>query len=241
MPPATSTGLKAGEVMDRVAALMNDPNKTDYTYVAQLPYLNMAIDELQESLEESNASPTNLTSAAITVAVGKNKMTAIDDLVYAGEGPPHYPYDLVEIQEVAERATGSSDAYIPLGRREFLSPFPITSSLLYWVWEDQAIKFNPVGASSSRDIQLKYVRMPLQLAANENSVIATINARSYLSFKAGAFCANFIGEDESRAAQLDAAAQTSLDRILGINAKGRQELVTRRKPFRANYKSRGWA
>jgi hypothetical protein len=198
----------------------------------------MAIDELQESLEESNASPTNLTSAAITVAVGKNKLTPVDDVT---ANQPHYPYDLVEIQEVAERATGSSDAWIPLGRREFMNEFPITNSLLFWFWEDQIIKFNPAGANSSRDIQLKYVRMPLQLATNENSVIATINARSYLSFKAGAFCSNFIGEDESRAAQLDAAAQTSLDRILGINAKGRQELVTRRKPFRANYKSRGWA
>ena len=71
----STTSLIAGDVMDRAAALMNDAAKTDYTYVAQLPYLNMAIDELVESLEESNNSPTNKTSSAITVAVGENMIT----------------------------------------------------------------------------------------------------------------------------------------------------------------------
>ena len=31
----STTSLTAGEVMDRSAALLNDPAKTDYTYVAQ--------------------------------------------------------------------------------------------------------------------------------------------------------------------------------------------------------------
>src|SRR5262245_53737839 len=135
MPPSTST-LTAGQVMDRAAALMNDPAKTDYTYSAQLPYLNMAIDELMESLEESNASPSNQTSSPIVVAIGKNKLTPPEDA-----DTPHYPYDLVEIQEVGERLSGTTDPFLPLGRREFLDRFPATNSLLFWYWEDQYIKF----------------------------------------------------------------------------------------------------
>lgn len=223
--------------MDRAAALMNDPAKTDYTYVAQLPYLNMAIDELMEALEEANASPANQTtpSGSIIVPIGANKLTPTEDAE-----TPHYPYDLIEVQEVGERNAGTDDPFIPLNRREFLSTFPATNSLLFWHWEDQYIKFNPSGATSIREIQLKYVRQPIQLAQNENSLIGTIGSRSYLAYKTAAFCAMFIGENESRAGVLETQAEKAWERMLGISNKGRQQIVTRRRPFRAAYKSRGW-
>ena len=41
----STTAVSAGQIMDRVANLLNDPNKTDYTYNVMLPYLNMAIEE----------------------------------------------------------------------------------------------------------------------------------------------------------------------------------------------------
>ena len=235
MPPESTTSLRAGAVMDRSAALMNDPAKTDYTYSAQLPYLNMAIDELMEQLEEANASPSNQTSAAITVPIGTNKLTPTEDAE-----TPHYPYDLIEIQEVGERNAGTSDPFVMLNRREFMESFPATNSLLFWYWEDQYIKFNPNGATSIREIQLKYVRQPIQLAQNEASLIGTIGARSYLAYKTAAFCAMFIGENPTRAQVLEAQAEKAWERMLGISNKGRQQIVTRRRPFRAGYKSRGW-
>lgn len=221
--------------MDRSAALMNDPAKTDYTYVAQLPYLNMAIDELVESLEESNSSPTNQTSAVIVVPVGSFQITPIESVV-----TPHYPIDLIEIQSIGERTNGTQDSFLTLGRREFLTAFPRSSSLIYWIWEDQIIKFNPNGANSIRDIQINYVRQAIQLASSDLSVIGTINSRSYLSYKTAALCALFIGENESRAEVLEGQAEKALERLTGINNKGRQEIVTRHRPFRAAYKSRGF-
>ena len=232
----STTNLTAAQVMDRVASLMNDTAKTDYTYVAQLPYLNMAIDELVESLEESNSSPTNQTSAVIVVGVGKNKITPIEDPTV---GVPHYPIDLVEIQEVGERASGTQDSFLQLGRREFLQGFPPNQSLLFWVWEDQEIKFNPNGALGARDIQLRYISQAISLATNEASIIGTINARSYLSYKTAAFCSMFIGENETRAGVLEAQAEKALERITGINNKGKQQIMTRHRPFRAAYKARG--
>src|SRR4051812_41365291 len=104
----STTFLQAVEVMDRSAALMNDPARTDYTYAVQLPYLNMAIDELIEALEEGNSSPTNQTSATIVVPVGINKLSPEESAT-----PPYYPNDLVEIQEVLERASGSNDLFFP--------------------------------------------------------------------------------------------------------------------------------
>lgn len=221
--------------MDRSAALMNDAAKTDYTYTAQLPYLNMAIDELMEQLEESNSSPSNQTSDPIVVPIGANKLTPPEDAV-----TPHYPYDLIEIQEVGERLSGTTDPFFPLSRREFLDQFPATNSLLFWYWEDQYIKFNPNGATSTRDVQLKYIRQPFLLAQNENSIIGAIGARSFLSYKTAAFCAMFIGENPQRAEVLEMQAEKAWERLLGINNKGRQQMVTRRRPFRSSYKSRGW-
>lgn len=231
---ASTTSLIAGQVMDRSAALMNDPAKTDYTYLAQLPYLNMAIDELSENLEESNASPTNLTSVGITLPVGKNMLTPTEHV-----DTPHYPTDLVEIQSVGERVAGSSDSFINLVRKEFLQHFPISSSLMYWMWEDQCIKFNPNGCSGPREIQLKYVRQPIQLATDENSIIGTIGVRSFLAYKTAALCSMFIGENQTRADILNTEAAQAMERLLGIGNKGRQEIFTRRRPFRASYKARG--
>jgi len=230
----STTSLTAAQVMDRSAALLNDPAKTDYTYAAQLPYLNMAIDELVESLEESNSSPTNMTSAIISVPVGVNKITPIEHV-----DTPHYPIDLVEIQSVGERLAGINDVFVPLGRRDFLQSFPPSNTLLYWTWEDQIIKFNPNGAVTSREIQLNYVRQAIAQAISETSIIGTINARSYLSYKTAALCAMFIGENETRAGILEGQAEKALERVTSISNKGRQQIVTRHRPFRSTYKMRG--
>ena len=213
---------------------MNDPAMTDYTYVSMLPYLNMAIDELVEALEESNASPTNFTSVLIILPIGSNQLTPAENPI-----GPHYPSDLVEIQEVAERQSGSQDAFQSMGRREFAPSFPASGSLLFWAWEDQCIKFNPLGATSAREIQLHYVRQAINQATNETSIIGTINSRSYLAYKTGSLCSMYIGENESRAAALGGDAEKALERLTGINNKGKQQIMTRHRPFRAGWKSRG--
>lgn len=232
----STTSLTAAEVMDRAAVLQNDPEKTDYTYSAMLPYLNMAIDELVEALEESNSSPTNQTSSVITVPVGANKITPIEHVDL-----PHYPFDLIEVQEVGERLAGAlNDPFIQLGRREFMHAFPATNSLLYWCWEDQCIRFNPNGANAPRDIELKYVRQAIIHAIDESSIIGTINSRSCLAFKTAALMSMFIGENESRASILNTEAERAMDRMIGIGNKGRQQIMTRHRPFRAGYKRRGY-
>lgn len=393
----STTSLTAGEVMDRSAALLNDPDKTDYTYTVQLPYLNMAIDELAENLQESNSSPTNQTYTNIILPVGKNKITPVEHAE-----TPHYPIDLIEIQEVAERlalfttggtlpapmstgatsgapgtwipsgstpppnfsymnviqpnpdtiwpvgsyvvlddaseaawsgsmwivgritpvetgmATGatagfpgvwtppgftpppnfsymnsiqptptsvwplnsyvtlgdgskaawsgavwrvgvgqpalfaiepkvvtttiipSNDPFIPLTRVDFISSFPASNSFLLWSWENQIITLNPNGALTSREIRLRYVNQGVVSAANHSQVIGTINARSYLSYKTAALCAMFIGENESRAQVLETQAEKAIERLTGIANKGRQQIMTRHRPFRASYKMRGY-
>jgi len=234
----STTAVSAGQIMDRVANLLNDPNKTDYTYLVMIPYLNMAIEELSELMEESNNSPSNQTTApTIPMPVGTNMITSAEITVGVN---PHYPEELTEIQEIGERLLGTNDSFVSMRRLEFLPVNPPNNSFLYWIWEDQVIRFNPNGALTPRDIRLHYVRQGIPYVANEDTRIEMINSRAFLSYKTAALCAMFIGENESRAQTLEDQANKAADRLTSISNKGRQQIMTRHRPFRAAYKSRGF-
>jgi hypothetical protein len=226
----------AAEVMDRSAALLNDPAKTDFTYAAQLPYLNMAIAELNEHLEEANIPITDQSLYQVFISPGRNAL----------DNPP---LDAVEYQEIAERPsmsgntapwTYSTDAFRVLPRREFSEIYPITDSLVFWCLEDNKIKFNEVGASVPIQLRIRYIRRVIPVVYNPEEPIKKLNATTYLSFKTAALCAMFIGENQERATVLNQEANNSLERIIGISNKGRQEIMTRHRPFRAGYKLRGY-
>lgn len=225
--------------MDSSASLMNDTTKTVYTYVAQIPYLNMALAELQEHFQLNNISVTSQTSVPITVVVGIKSINPIDGV---GAGlPPNYPNDLVEIQGVYERSAGTTDPFIPLVKREFL-PHPIddipTDSLQYWIWEDQKIKF--IGALTAREVKLDYIKTLFPKVTNEAAVLGVINAETFLFYRTAALCTYFIGENASRSTELNNYAILALDRVTGIGTKAKQSITTRRKPFMAAYKRRSF-
>lgn len=248
----STTAVTAGQIMDRVANLLNDPKKTDYTYLVQLPYLNMAIEEFSDLASEantpfSNLTNTNWTGTPLILSPGISKISPPE---YDVPGTNyHFPPDLIEIQEVGERApTGlfnnnplnAGPPFRALPRREFQVTLPVTNSLLYWVWENGFIRFNPGGANTPLEIQIKYIQQAVSYAANENSLITVIGARTYLGYKTAALCALFIGENESRAKVLEDYAEDALERTLNISNKGRQQIMTRHRPFRAAYKARGY-
>jgi hypothetical protein len=219
--------LTAKDVMDSVVALLNDPQYTDFTVKVQLPYLNLACEELNQHLEESNVAISNQVSEIIPVPTGRGQI----------ENPP---IDIIEIQEVAERVKGTNDAFISLPRREFTDLLPVTNSLLFWVWKNQRIYFNPNGANGEMEVRIKYISKPIRFVHDENSAIGNANGLVYLAYKTAALIALFVSENESRAAVLNEEAEKALERIIGISNKGRQEIMTRHRPFRAGYKTRSY-
>lgn len=235
--PNTSTSLTAGEVMDRAAVLMNDRDKTDYNYITLLPMLNMALDELQGVYADSQSSTTSATTLPILVPKGELAMWPTEAIAI-----PHYPVDLIEVQEIVERLAGSNDPFVPMTRVEYHPIGEPQDNLGVWAFENRMIKFRgPKGANTDREVRLKYIQHPLGQALNDTTVIGTIDVRSYLSFKTAAFAAMFIGENETRAKVLDDAAEEALERVTSIQNKGRQNIMTRHRPFRAAYKARsGW-
>jgi hypothetical protein len=237
---ATTPNLTAGEVMDRAAVLMNDPGRTDYNYATLVPHLNMALDELKSNLADNQSGISIGNSLPLFVPKGT-----------AAIWPPDYPFqpptvlkynvDVTDIQEIVERRPGGNENEWTLMKRLEYHPLHEPMDILAdWAWEQRAIKFNFGGCKSDREIRLKYVIFEERMTAvDETTIIGHADLRPYLAFKTAAFAAMFIGENAERAQVLNAQADEALDRILSIQNKGRQNIMTRHRPFRAAYKMRG--
>jgi len=240
--PVSTSSVTAGEIMDRSAILLNDPAKTDYTYAVLGPFLRMALDELTLSLVDSQSSPTIQTSTSYPIL--QMILETTQSALYPEDSvnDPKYPADLVEIQEIGERVAGDIHApFIPMTRVEFLPRFPRSDRLMYWAWENQVIYFNPFGANTRIELQLRYIR-DFNYSISEidpAAFVGSMNSRSFLAYKTASYASQFIGENTERAQILDAKAERALEMIDSINNKGRQQIMTRHRPFRAAYKMRG--
>lgn len=222
----------ASSIMDSAAALMNDAARSDYTYTAQLPYLKIALKELREFLALNNFPVTNETSSpAITIPAGTTSI--------GFSTIPALPPDLVDIQRVWESGYGQN-SWVPLTKKEFIPHYYEgiqSNSLIIWAWMDNAIKFP--SANADIDIKLDYIKSLFTDVVDENTVIGVINCDVFLIYRTAGLCAEFIGENKERADSLNVQAEMSKDKILGIDAKSKQAIMTRRRPFRVGYKNRG--
>lgn len=227
------------EVINMVASLMNDTKQTSYTDEACLPYLNVALDELQEIMEENNIPITNEVSSTITLPAGTT--------VLGFSTTPALPSGLIEIQELWESNDGGVTFIGPMGTVDFipvnlqLSTNPVALFGVY-AWMDNEIQL-PY-SSSSIILKINYIKSlfstPIALGAIDTELgVKFKNIKIYLGYETAALCSMFIGENETRAAALHTKAEEALERTLNIPTKGRQGIVTRRKPFRAGFKMRG--
>lgn len=223
--------LTAKEVMDSSAALLNSSALGGvFSYTNQMPYLNIAMEELQEYAEYNNIPVTDKTEYDVPVVAG---LTELSFTVI-----PKLPRDLIEIQVLYSRSLGSEDQYIPLTRTTFLpvAAQPI-SQLVYWTWQDQKIKF--IAATSDQEVRIDYIRSIFTKVQDPSDTISMINSKSYLEFRTAALIAEFIGENPSRAGSLNGMAGAALERSMGIGIKGQQAVATRRRPFNQSYKVYG--
>lgn len=235
----STSSYTAADVMDKAAALMNDAAKTSYTYAAMLPYLNMALDELQNEYQLDNIPLYNAVSAIISIPVGTTAINAVDGP--GGGAAPNLPADIVEIQGLYERLTGSNDPFIPMVHRDFL-PHALdglpTEALQYWSYLGQTIQF--IGATTPRDVKMDYLKSIITTDVVQATIIGILSAKPFLYYRTAALCSQFIGENKTRADELNANAIISKDAAIGIGVKGRQDITTRRRPFMSAYKRRSF-
>lgn len=222
--------MTAADPMDDAAALLNDAIKSVFTYAVQLPFLKIAYAELQEEMELANFQMTNEVSSTLVINVG------VTSTGFATT--PALPADLIEIQGLYERLSGSNEDYQIMTRVDYLPPYvQTTEALIYWTWEQQTIKF--LGATSIRDVRLNYIGAVLTPIVDQTTILNLINCRTFLGYRTAALCAEFYGENKTRADALNEDAAIALSRFMGIDSKARQAMPTRRRPFMATYKVRG--
>lgn len=230
----SAADLTAGTVMDKAASLLNDTVMSVYTYTAQLPYLNIALQELQEHFELNDIPMTEDVSAVIQMDAGDT------EIVYNGVGVPSLPDDFVEPNQLWERPRGI-DPWTPMTRRDYL-PHDLegvqTNQFIYYVWQGQKIKV--LAANQDNDIKIDYIRQLFTEVTGSGSLINVVNAATFLEYRTAALCAEFIERNKTSSDALNTYAVLALDRATGVGVRSKQAIVTRRRPFRAGYKRRGW-
>lgn len=227
-----ASDLLAGTVMDIAASLLNDTAKSVYTYAAQIPYVKLALQELEEIFQLHNVPVTEETSAVIPMAVGDT------EIVYnGGVGIPTLPNDMVEPAALWESAQGAEN-YFPMSKRQYLPHVlegVVTNQFGIYVWQSQKIRV-PL-ANAPIDIKIDYIKQLFMTPiVNESSIINVINARTFLEYRTAGLCAEFIERNQTSADSLNGYAILGLERATGISVKGTQNIMTRRRPFRGAYK-----
>ena len=223
--------LTAGQVMDISAALMNDPLRSQYNYAVQVPYINLALQELQETYELANIPATQVTSAVIPMDAGQTTI-----IFNNGPGLPSLPDDLIEPAQLWESQRGLNE-WIPMTKRDYL-PHSLETILIpqfiYYTWNSQEIEV--LQANQNNDIKMDYIGDLFVEVTDENTQINVINARTFLQYRTAGLLAEFIERNKPSADAFNADAILALDRATGIGTKGK----TRRKPFRSSYKRGGY-
>ena len=227
--------LIASTVLAKASTLLNDTARTVYTYAAVLPYLQIAMQELQEHFELNNISATQLSSATINMPAG----TIVLD--YNALAPlTKIPNDMIEPAQLWEREEGI-DHFVPMSRSDYL-PHNLegtpTGKFSFYVWNNQQFQFMP--CNRDNDIKIDYIKDLFTPLVDETSVINVVNASTFLEYRTAALCAEFIERNQSSSNALNIYAVMALDRATGIGVKGKQTILTRRRPFRAAFKKRGF-
>jgi len=228
--------MLAKEIITPVAALLNDKVMSIFTFDAQVPYLNIALVELQEELQLNNIPITNRSEEIIFLHAGNE---GIGGPGKGNEGQPQLPPNLIEPLTLYERITGTNFSFFQMKRVEFI---PVnqtnTAYLHFWTWIDDKIEFIPGGATSNLDIKIHYVASIFKNINTPTDEIPYNRAKSFLTYRTAALCAEFIGENQTRASDLNNNAGLALSRTLGISVKNKQSIITRRRPFMASWRTR---
>jgi hypothetical protein len=222
--------IKVSDVLDGVRVLCNDVSGQSYTNDAIFPHFKTAYRELIEFCMENNINVTNTLSQIYPIT------TAMKDI--GGPTGPALPGDLIEIQQLWERTTGTNNDFVPMFKRDFLPKVSVlTNNLVYWSWQQQVIKF--LGALTPADVQIDYIGTGLPDLKDENTIIKLLNCQSILEFRTAGLAATYIGENNERGQQLNGDASNALERFLNVTIKSGQIIPTRRMPFRSRYKRLG--
>lgn len=226
------------QIIDIAASDMNDSAQRIYNWTSMRPYLNMALMELMQVMEENNIPITNkTTSSPITVPAG-------DQFIAYTETTAQLPADLVAPEEIFE-STDGGNSWSPVVMRQSINPNlnqTNVQNLVYfgtYVWLGDKIQVPPVTGNNL--LLITYVRnlIPLPLNSSQNKLPLPLKTPLFLGHRTASLCAALIAQNETRAQELESLADGALGRELNIQVKSQQRIPVRRRPFRSGYKLGG--
>lgn len=230
--------ITAEQVIEIASADMNDSAQRNYNWTSMRPYLNMALMELMQIMEENNIPITNkTTSSPITVPAG-------DRFIAYTDTSAQLPADLIAPEEIFE-STDGGNSWSPVVMRQTIDPNlsnAVVQNLVYfgtYVWLGDKIEVPPVTGNNL--LLIKYVRnlIPLPLNASQNKMPLALKTPLYLGHKTASLCAVLVAQNETRAIELNNLADEAIGRELNIQVKSQQRIPIRRRPFRSGYKLGG--
>src|SRR5215831_6213031 len=205
-----------GSILGRAAARLNDAAQTTFTNAVMLPYAQDAGDELQAMLELYGILVLERASTPITIP---QVVGFVPGSRVSMKGLGLLPNDMLEPQKLQERLAGTTDLFVDMIRRQWEPSILLTDSLRYWDYREEDIFF--VGSTTNRDVIINYIKR-LIIITDVNSVVAVNNSQTFMINRIAALSARYIGENATRADELDKEAEANMNWLLGIGVKSKQ-------------------
>jgi len=215
-----AAAVLASEIMDQSASMLNDTAKTLYSYVAQLPYLRKAAEDLELILIELGQSSLQRAES------GTLDVDASD----IDQALTNVPSNLFIPINVFERARDANDEEWQLMTEQAWEENVAQGVTLgNWTFRNNQIIFPP--CSADREVYVTYWRQ-LVAITSESSNAEVVGSKTYLAAKTAELCARYIGENPERADALLSVEVIPLrDRLENIYVKSSQSLRVRRRRF----------
>jgi hypothetical protein len=177
----------ASVIMDEAAVMMNDAAKTQYTYAAQLPYLRMALSDLEGKLLSGGYGRIRKRHADTNISVSGSPISF-----------PSPPSDLLLPVELYEKGSGEPDSnYIEIVFCRFFPNDAAAPVLGNYTFNNDIIQFPPV--TQARVVRLDYYAS-LTAVADETTPITLIRVQRYLASATAYLLAKYVANSPSRMA-----------------------------------------
>ena len=228
MPVIGSTAYgQAEDALNLARALMNDAAGVVFNDTVLMPLLNSSYRALQRELAQ-NGITVLMSQMDINLPLDPASGIAPNPPIIADTSSPQLPVDLLAPHALWEMATNSSGVFIPMekitGGLPNLQP---STYLRMWEWRSDAI--NLIGATQPITVRLRYEKaLPLLVLGTDPIQIRS--ATDPLAYATAAMAARSRGA-RALAADLQAAAQLAIDKLIERYVRPEQAKARRRRPY----------
>lgn len=214
------------DIVTRVQALVNDSPAAVYTLAVQLPYINMAQDEVAAALRNHGVAFTKFRGSVLSVPAGTTSL-------YIGSTPT-LPANFVEPITMWERPSGGQEQdFYPMFGPSALPNYGQNQTLTYWDFY-QDLTNGPtiltLGATTTREVRLDYYGDLTSFASSSDRLLI-YGAQNVLAYRTASLICASRGDNEGAQA-FNTVYEKNLGTLCSEQVKEGQARPGRRLPAR---------